>query len=127
RRWSPPRWRRCASTSGPIARGGRCSRRSTRTLFVNGQDDRRLAGLLWSTWMPVCSGGDPSIVRNRSFIAVAAVLAVLIGVAAAMGVLDARAKDHIAKGVTVGGVDVGGLTPKEARARLHQALLAPLG
>ena len=77
--------------------------------------------------MPLCSGGDPSIVRSRSFIAVAAILAVLIGVVAAMGVLDARAKDHIAKGVRVGGVDVGGLTPKQARAKLHAALLAPLG
>ena len=65
--------------------------------------------------------------RSRSFIAVAAILAVLIGVVAAMGVLDARAKDHIAKGVRVGGVDVGGLTPKQARAKLHAALLAPLG
>ncbi|HEY3020816.1 MAG TPA: L,D-transpeptidase family protein [Solirubrobacteraceae bacterium] len=65
--------------------------------------------------------------RSRSFIAVAAILAVLVGVVAAMGVLDVRAKDHIAKGVRVGGVDVGGLTPKHARAKLHGALLAPLG
>jgi lipoprotein-anchoring transpeptidase ErfK/SrfK len=76
--------------------------------------------------MPLCSGGDPSTVRSRSFIAVAALLAVLIGAVAAMGFLDSAAKDHIAKGVIVGGVDVGGLTPKQARAKLHGALLAPL-
>jgi lipoprotein-anchoring transpeptidase ErfK/SrfK len=65
-------------------------------------------------------------VRHRSFIAVASLVAALAAVAIAVLVLDARAKDHIAKGVKVGGVDVGGLTPAQARARLHERLLAPL-
>jgi lipoprotein-anchoring transpeptidase ErfK/SrfK len=71
--------------------------------------------------------GDPSFVRSRSFIAVAVLLAVLAGAVAAVAVFDARAKSHIAKGVSVGGVDVGGLTAAQARAKLHRTLLAPLG
>ena len=58
---------------------------------------------------------------------VGVLLAVLAGAVAAVAVLDARAKAHIAKGVIVGGVDVGGLTPEQARAKLHRALLTPLG
>ena len=77
--------------------------------------------------MFVSSCGDPWYVRSRSFIAVALLLAVLGGLIAAVAVFDARAKDHIAEGVTVGGVDVGGLTPAQARAKLHRELLAPLG
>jgi lipoprotein-anchoring transpeptidase ErfK/SrfK len=65
-------------------------------------------------------------VRHRSFIAVASLLAALAAVAVAVVMLDARAKDHIARGVKVGGVDVGGLTPAAARAKLHTELLAPL-
>jgi lipoprotein-anchoring transpeptidase ErfK/SrfK len=64
--------------------------------------------------------------RHRSFIAVASLLAALAAVAVAVAMLDSRAKDHIARGVRVGGVDVGGLTPAQARAKLHGELLAPL-
>ena len=64
--------------------------------------------------------------RHRSFIAVASLLAALAAVAVAVVVLDSRAKDHIARGVKVGGVDVGGLTPAAARTKLHTRLLAPL-
>jgi lipoprotein-anchoring transpeptidase ErfK/SrfK len=77
--------------------------------------------------MDVSCCGDPSFVRSRSFIAVAALLVVLGAAVAAVAVLDARAQDHVAAGVTVGGVDVGGLTPAQARAKLHRSLLAPLG
>ena len=76
--------------------------------------------------MVVSSPGDPSLVRSRSFIAVAVLLAVLAGAVAAVAVFDSRAKRHIADGVSVGGVDVSGLSPAQARARLHRALLAPL-
>src|SRR4051794_2084947 len=64
--------------------------------------------------------------RHRSFIAVASLLAALVAVGAAVAILDSRAKDHIARGVTVGGVDVGGMTPAEARSKLQSELLAPL-
>jgi lipoprotein-anchoring transpeptidase ErfK/SrfK len=66
-------------------------------------------------------------VRHRSFIAVAAALAVLFAAAVGVVVLDARADQRLADGVRVSGVAVGGLTPAQARAKLHRALLAPLG
>jgi lipoprotein-anchoring transpeptidase ErfK/SrfK len=65
-------------------------------------------------------------VRHRSFIAAASLLAALVALSGGVLLLDARAKDHIARGVKVGGVDVGGLTPAQARAKLHTELLAPL-
>jgi len=77
--------------------------------------------------MAVSSSGDHFAVRSRSFIAIALLFAVVGGVIAAVGVFDARAKDHIAKGVRVAGVDVGGLTPAQARAKVEHSLLTPLG
>src|SRR3954470_23331297 len=77
--------------------------------------------------MAVSSSGDHFAVRSRSFIAIAVLLAVIGGVIAAVGIFDARAKHHIAKGVRVAGVDVGGLTPAQARAKVQQSLLTPLG
>ena len=65
--------------------------------------------------------------RHRSFIAVAAVLAVLFAAAVGVVVLDARADGKIAPGLRISGVPVGGLTPAAARAKLHRTLLAPLG
>src|SRR4051794_10833144 len=76
--------------------------------------------------MAVSCGGDPSSVRSRPFIAVALLLALLAGAVAAAAVFDAQAKSHVAKGVRVGGVDLGGLTAAQARAKLHRTLLAPL-
>ncbi|HEY5943383.1 MAG TPA: L,D-transpeptidase/peptidoglycan binding protein [Solirubrobacterales bacterium] len=39
---------------------------------------------------------------------------------------DSSQKDKIAEGVTIGGVDVGGLDEDEATARVHRKLVAPL-
>jgi lipoprotein-anchoring transpeptidase ErfK/SrfK len=44
----------------------------------------------------------------------------------AVVVLDVRAGGRIADGVRVSGIAVGGLTPAQARAKLHRSLLAPL-
>lgn len=55
--------------------------------------------------------------------AVATLVVVLVGAAWAH---DRARQDTIAAGVQVGGVDVGGLTEDEARARLERRLLAPL-
>jgi lipoprotein-anchoring transpeptidase ErfK/SrfK len=74
-----------------------------------------------------CARGIPRSVRHRSFIAVVAVLAVLFAAAVGVVVLDSRADGKIAAGVRVSGVPVGGLTAAQARAKLHKALLAPLG
>jgi lipoprotein-anchoring transpeptidase ErfK/SrfK len=67
--------------------------------------------------------------RNRSIIAVSAVVAVvvLIGAAVALYVVDRSSRDRIAKGVTVAGIQVGGLDAAQARARLERRYLAPLG
>ena len=55
--------------------------------------------------------------RHRSFILVAVLLLVLIGGAVAAFAYDSSRDDLIAEGVTIAGVDVGGMTSAEARAR----------
>ncbi|HEY8865564.1 MAG TPA: L,D-transpeptidase/peptidoglycan binding protein [Solirubrobacteraceae bacterium] len=60
--------------------------------------------------------------RNRSFIAVVAVLAVLFAGAGGLFLYDSLGKDKIAKGVQVAGVDVGGLERDQARNKIESAL-----
>jgi lipoprotein-anchoring transpeptidase ErfK/SrfK len=57
----------------------------------------------------------------------AVVGAVVVLLTAAAFAYDSTRRDEIAHGVRVGGVDLGGLTAPEARAKLHDALLAGLG
>jgi lipoprotein-anchoring transpeptidase ErfK/SrfK len=64
--------------------------------------------------------------RSRAFIAVAAFLVVLVAVAGGTVAYDRSHDTTIAKGVTVGGVDVGGLKHDAARAKLRRAILDPL-
>ena len=64
--------------------------------------------------------------RDRSFIVVAAVLALLlVGVGGAYA-YDSSRDDLIAEGVSIGGIDVGGMRADEARAALQHELLTPL-
>jgi lipoprotein-anchoring transpeptidase ErfK/SrfK len=65
-------------------------------------------------------------VRTRSFIIVAAFLAVLVVLGGALYAYDRARADAIAPGVKVGGVALGGLTPEQARARLQREILQPL-
>jgi lipoprotein-anchoring transpeptidase ErfK/SrfK len=65
-------------------------------------------------------------VRTRSFIFVAAFLAVLVVSGGALYVYDHARANEIAPGVKVGGVALGGLTPDQARARLEREILQPL-
>jgi lipoprotein-anchoring transpeptidase ErfK/SrfK len=65
-------------------------------------------------------------VRTRSFIIVAAFLAVLVVSGGALYVYDHARAHEIAPGVKVGGVALGGLTPDQARARLEREILQPL-
>jgi hypothetical protein len=60
--------------------------------------------------------------RSRSFILVAAVLGIFMLGAAALYVYDTTRKDQIAEGVRVGGIDVGGLSRAEARAKVASEL-----
>src|SRR4051794_41530057 len=64
--------------------------------------------------------------RQRSFIVIAVVLAVFVPGAVAVSAYDSSHKDTIAKGVTAGGIDLSGMKPKAAQAKLDRELAAPL-
>src|SRR5882757_10612719 len=64
--------------------------------------------------------------RNRTFIFVAGFLVVLLVGAGAVYLYDASQSDDIADGVKVGGVEVGGLTRSQARAKLQRELVSNL-
>ena len=65
--------------------------------------------------------------RTRSFIFVAAFLAVIVVSGGALYAYDHARANEIAPGVKVGGVALGGMTPDQARARLEREILQPLG
>jgi lipoprotein-anchoring transpeptidase ErfK/SrfK len=65
-------------------------------------------------------------VRTRSFIIVAAFLAVLVVLGGALYAYDHARANEIASGVKIGGVALGSLTPDQARARLEREILQPL-
>jgi lipoprotein-anchoring transpeptidase ErfK/SrfK len=60
--------------------------------------------------------------RQRSFVIPAAIVAVLLALAVGAYAYDSSRDDLVTKGVTVGGVDVGGMRAKEARATLSAQL-----
>ena len=64
--------------------------------------------------------------RTKSFILVAASLAVLVVLGGALYAYDHARANEIAPGVKVAGVALGGLTPDQARARLERQILQPL-
>src|SRR5262245_29832928 len=64
--------------------------------------------------------------RSKSVIAVGVLIAVLLAAAAGVYAYDSSRDDLIAKGVTVGGIDVGGMRADQARAKLRRVLLEPL-
>src|SRR5215212_8062369 len=64
--------------------------------------------------------------RQRSFIVVAIAVAVLVLGAVGVYAYDKTRDDQIANGVTAGGVDVSGMHPGAARAKLQRALAGPL-
>ena len=63
---------------------------------------------------------------TRTFIAVAALLFVLLAGAVGLYAYDSSNEDRVANGIEVGGVPVGGLDAEEARARLRTRLQVPL-
>jgi lipoprotein-anchoring transpeptidase ErfK/SrfK len=65
-------------------------------------------------------------VHSKPFIAVAALVAALLVLGVATVVYDHGRRDTIAHGVTVGGVDVGGLKRDAAAAKLRRRILEPL-
>jgi lipoprotein-anchoring transpeptidase ErfK/SrfK len=65
-------------------------------------------------------------VSSRPFLLVTLALLALTGLAAAVYAYDDARERTIAEGVRVGGVELGGLTVDEARARLQRDILEPL-
>ncbi len=63
---------------------------------------------------------------TKTSIAVLIAALLLVLVVGGAYAYDSTQKDEIADGVTVGGVDVGGLNVEEAVAKVHRKLLAPL-
>lgn len=63
---------------------------------------------------------------RKSWIAVITVVVVFVGVVAGAYAYDSSQKDKIADGVTIAGVDVGGMNSEEAAAAVRRQLLAPL-
>jgi lipoprotein-anchoring transpeptidase ErfK/SrfK len=63
---------------------------------------------------------------RKAQIAIAAVVVLLLALVGVGYAYDSSQKDTIADGVTVGGVDVGGMDEDEARAAVRHQLLGPL-
>ncbi len=76
----------------------------------------------WRT-RAVTVGGRPIRVIT---IGIAVALLVLIGGAVGVYAYDSAHKDQVADGISVGGVDVGGLDREQAARRLHRRLVVPL-
>ena len=65
-------------------------------------------------------------IGKKTWIAAIVAVLALVLVAAGAYAYDSSQKDKIADGVTVGGVDVGGMDEEEAAAAVRRKLLAPL-
>src|SRR5687767_6774226 len=63
--------------------------------------------------------------RRLAAVVTLAVVVLLVG-AGSLYAFDRQVKTKIAEGVTVNGIDVSGLKPEQARARLQAALVEPL-
>jgi lipoprotein-anchoring transpeptidase ErfK/SrfK len=64
--------------------------------------------------------------RYRSFVAVAVIVGLLVACAVGAWAYDSSKKHQIAKGVTAGGVNIGGMSANEARRVLRERLAKPL-
>ena len=64
--------------------------------------------------------------RSRSFFIVATLVVLLVAAAGGIYAYDSSREHQITKGITVGGVPVGGMKEAAARAKLRRAVLEPL-
>ena len=64
--------------------------------------------------------------RSRSFVIVATLVVLLVAAAGGIYAYDSGREHQITKGITVGGVSVGGMKEAAARAKLRRAVLEPL-
>jgi lipoprotein-anchoring transpeptidase ErfK/SrfK len=67
-----------------------------------------------------------SLMRHKSFIAIAAMVVLLLVGAVGVSAYDSSNGDKIAEGVTVAGVDLGGMTADEARVQVRRQVAGPL-
>src|ERR687891_2267096 len=65
-------------------------------------------------------------ISSRVQVALVAVLLLLLVLAVGAYAYDASKDDQIADGVSIGGVDVGGLSADEAESRVHADIVEPL-
>ncbi|MBS1878422.1 MAG: L,D-transpeptidase family protein [Actinobacteria bacterium] len=63
---------------------------------------------------------------RKSWIAVITIVVLVLGAVGAAYAYDSSHKDEIAQGITIGDVDVGGLTVAQAEAKLRRQLVDPL-
>ena len=68
----------------------------------------------------------PSEMRSKSFMAVTGVVVLLLALAGATLAYDSGHKDRIAKGISIEGIDVGGLKRAAAETKLHDQIVAEL-
>src|SRR3954454_8651471 len=64
--------------------------------------------------------------KKRSFVLVAVVVGVLLAVAVSAVAYDMTQKNQIAKGISAGGVDIGGRSASKPRQVLQEKLATPL-
>src|SRR3954462_12125195 len=64
--------------------------------------------------------------KKRSFVLVAVVVGVLLAVAVSAVAYDMTQKSQIAKGISAGGVAIGGMSESQAKRGLHERLGPPL-
>src|SRR3954469_2355977 len=70
--------------------------------------------------------GNSQPMKQRHLVFAAVGVGVLVALAIAAFAYDASRKDTIAKGVTAGGIDIGGMSKSEAAKALEDKLSAPL-
>src|SRR3954451_18250523 len=76
--------------------------------------------------MPLTIEQSPTPMKQRSFIVLAAVVAFLILGTVGVYAYDKSNDDTVAKGITAGGIDYGGMSKAKARATLPDELGAQL-
>src|SRR5436189_1022319 len=76
--------------------------------------------------MPLTIDQSPTPMKQRSFIVLAAVVAFLILGTVGVYAYDKSNDDTVTKGVTAGGIDIGGMSRSKARTTLKDQLSARL-
>src|SRR3954453_2327979 len=76
--------------------------------------------------LPRTVPGSSQQMRQRSFVVVAVIVGLLVAGTVAAFAYDSTQKSKIAKGVSAGGIDIGGMSESQAKKVLEDKLSAPL-